>query len=383
LQALATYGEAPFWRWLLRVTRLDIENFRVIREASVDTDAPLVILMGENASGKTTFLESLSALLAGRSFRTRYGRQLISQGAEGYLVRGALVAENSKMPAKQHLAAQLVSSQSPQFRLNGEDVRPARLVRRFPLQIVDASIFDLVEGGPVERRKFFDWGMFHVKHEFYPLWKKHRKLVSYWNRLLREGRSSELNHWKPALVDVSEAIAQMRRAHLVDLQAEFASPAAAEMNDRLFGGQPELRFQQGWSADKAYAAALEESLARDLREGRLRQGAHRFDLSIRLDGSPVKDTFSRGQKKLLGLKLKLAQIRLYNAQPDRPCCVVLVDDLAAEVDQANQKIAISEILSAGSQVFLTTVDQSWELAVPSGADKKMFHVKQGVITELI
>ncbi len=365
----------------MRVTRLNIENFRVIREASVDTDASLVVLVGENASGKTTFLESLSALLAGRSFRTRHGRQLISQGEDGYLVRGELAPDGGVMSGKQHLAAQLVSRQPPRFRLNGEDVRATKLVRRFPLQIIDASIFDLVEGGPVERRKFFDWGMFHVKHEFYPLWKKHRKLVSYWNRLLREGKVKELSHWQPALVEASEAIARMRADHLVDLQAEMASSFDSEANREIFGGQPELRFQKGWSADKTYAAVLEESRARDLREGRLRQGAHRFDLSLDLDGKPAKETFSRGQKKLLGLKLKLAQIRLYNALSDRPCCVVLVDDLAAEIDQKNQAIAINEILATGSQVFLTAVDQDWELAAPSGVDKKMFHVKQGVITE--
>lgn len=366
----------------MRVKRLDIENFRVIRAASVDTDAPLVVLVGANASGKTTFLESLSALLAGRSFRTRHGRQLIAHGTDSYLVRGALASNQEDIPVNQSLAAQLVSRESPRFRLNGEDVRASNLVRQFPLQIIDASIFDLIEGGPAERRRFFDWGMFHVKHEFYPLWKKHRKLVSYWNKLLREDKSSELGHWQPALVEASEAITQMRAAHLVDLQSEFASTDDAETNERIFGGQPELGFQQGWSADKSYAEALDESLARDLKEGRLRQGAHRFDLSISLMGKPVRETFSRGQKKLLGLKLKLAQIRLYNALSSRPCCLVLVDDLAAEVDQANQTHAINEILGTGSQVFLTAVDQGWELAAPDGTDIKMFHVEQGVITEL-
>ena len=367
------------------VQRLDIENFRVISAASVDTDAALIVLVGANASGKTTFLESLSALLAGRSFRTRHGSQLISHGSNGYLVRGLLASEQEGLPTSQSLAAQLLAREQPRFRLNGEDVRPSDLVRQFPLQIIDASIFDLIEGGPAERRRFFDWGMFHVKHEFYPLWKKHRKLVSYWNRLLRENKASELSHWQPALVEASAAIGQMRAEHLVGLQKEFASAVDVEANEQIFGGQPELSFQQGWPADKSYAEVLEESLVRDLKEGRLRQGAHRFDLSINLGGKPVRETFSRGQKKLLGLKLKLAQIRLYNALSNRPCCIVLVDDIAAEVDQVNQAHAINELLDTGSQVFLTALDLGGELAAPTGiegADKKMFHVKHGVITEI-
>lgn len=365
----------------MRLQRLEITNVRIIHEAATDTDAPLIVLVGDNASGKTSYLEAIYSLLCGRSFRTRQGSQLISQGEESFLVR-AMVQGSDSIHAR--IASEVRTKQAPRFRLNSEDIRPSVLAARYPVQLIDASLFDLITGSPSHRRRFFDWGMFHVKQEFYPLWKKHRKLAANWNALLRRGaKLGEFDYWRQPLIDTSERLAAIRQEYARELEELLCGPQEGGENQKWFGGSLSIKLDRGWSESLGYEEFLRSSMEKDLRYKRLQAGAQFFDLGLFLGGRPVKEILSRGQMKLLGLKLKLAQIKLYNALPSRDSCLVLVDDLAAEVDKENQKSAIREILGAGSQVFFTAVDRShFEEVIPEQVDCKMFHVKQGVITQI-
>lgn len=342
---------------------------------------------GANASGKTSLLEAIYMLCSGRSFRTRRGTQLINHDADSFLVRAAasrVVESDTNDQTEAKLATQLTRKESPRFRMNAEDIRPSQLARSFPTQIIDAAVFDLVGGSPSHRRRFVDWGMFHVKHEFYPLWRQHRKIASHWNALLRQQRPvSEFESWKPSFIDMTERLAAMRAEYLTELVSVFQASAEEQGAKELFGGDISLSLSRGWPEGIGYAEHLDATLMRDMRDRRLKTGPQFFDLNISIDNKSAREILSRGQMKLLGLKLKLAQIKMYNSAPNRSSCVVLVDDLAAEVDLKNQKQALAEILAAGSQVFMTTVDQAQLRDIlPEAVEMKMFHVKHGELTEL-
>ena len=54
----------------MRVVRLDLAGFRNLRPAQLDCAPGLNLLIGPNASGKTSVLEALYLLGRGRSFRS-------------------------------------------------------------------------------------------------------------------------------------------------------------------------------------------------------------------------------------------------------------------------------------------------------------------------
>lgn len=374
----------------MRVLRLDISNIRIIKEASLNTEASLVILSGKNASGKTSCLEALSALFYGRSFRTRHSSKLLTHDTDRYIVRAAVRSTGGERgePIDNLGVSYQRSAGETQFRLNREASRPAELIRKFPLQTLNADIFRLVDGSPSDRRRFVDWGVFHVKHDFYMLWREHRKLLGHWNAMLKSRSVGELPAWKAQLVDVTERLTDVRGRYVLDLNSALESARQAEQesdglsSDSVLGQPLTIAFQRGWPEGVSYADYLEESRDRDLREGRLGYGAHRFDLKISVGGRSASETLSRGQIKLCGLQLKLAQIKLYNSLSNHSRCLVLVDDLAAEVDSENQRRALATILSSGSQVFLAGIDaEQLLLSVPEEIDTRLFHVKQGVISE--
>jgi DNA replication and repair protein RecF len=72
-----------------------------------------------------------------------------------------------------------------------------KLASELPLQLIDAHSFNLLEGGPSQRRQFLDWGVFHVEQTYGDVWKRFQKALKQRNQLLRHGRIEEesLSAW--------------------------------------------------------------------------------------------------------------------------------------------------------------------------------------------
>jgi DNA replication and repair protein RecF len=66
----------------MRVKRVSLTNFRNYQKASADLSAGRNILIGENAQGKTNFLEAIELLATGRSSRAGTDQDLINAGCD-------------------------------------------------------------------------------------------------------------------------------------------------------------------------------------------------------------------------------------------------------------------------------------------------------------
>lgn len=350
----------------MRITQLGLTNWRNISGAELETDSPFVIVGGENASGKTTLLESIHLLLAGRSFRTREWSKVISHQANQGLVTAKI--------GEDFLGVSRVRGELAQQRLNGSDAQVSDIARKFPIQLFDNNLFDLFEGPPKYRRQLLDWGLFHVKQDFFDIWRRYRHALKQRNALLRDQRStvpSELDAW-----DLELALAGQR---LSEMRAEYA----AELLDGCVASKLlkdiEISFSyfQGWPGEDSLLNALRHSRAKDLQYKRTTMGPQHSDLKIRVSAKKAGDILSRGQKKLAGFAIKIEQVRMYNQQSDSKC-LLLCDDFSAELDANNQKQILDQIEELGSQVFVTAIEAATIVSMLKNPEHaKVFHVKQG------
>jgi DNA replication and repair protein RecF len=131
----------------------------------------------------------------------------------------------------------------------------------------------------------------------------------------------------------------------------------------------------------SFESALSKSIEQDIQKGFTRYGPHRAELHITEDGQLVQEQFSRGQQKLLVSAMRLAQIKHLKKRQTQQS-VVLVDDLAAELDQTHRKRLIELLLASGAQVFITSTDAGL-LDTTAWKSCKMFHVEHGQITEVV
>jgi DNA replication and repair protein RecF len=256
----------------------------------------------------------------------------------------------------------------------------AQLVEHLPLQVINADSFDLLTGSPGARRRYLDWGVFHVEHRILEQWQRFQRCIKQRNKLLRHGKISaqELGVWTRDLATAGAAIGEYRRAYFKLLVPRFMD-IVTDLAPSLGSGL-ELRYHQGWDRQLSYEAALEGSIPADIEQGYTHVGPQRADVRVLLDGRLAADTLSRGQQKLVVCGLKLAQGQLMSEQ-GKGNCTYLLDDLPSELDSEHSRQVCALLAAMRAQVFITCVDQADIAAVwPQDKDgMAMFHVEQGTV----
>jgi DNA replication and repair protein RecF len=180
--------------------------------------------------------------------------------------------------------------------------------------------------------------------------------------------------WDRELESTGECLTAYRRQY-ADSLAEYVS----EIGKTVLGHESHITYRQGWSEDRTLAEALEEGRDRDLKFGVTHAGPHRGDVSIQVASRKARGRISRGQQKLLGATLVLAQLaHLRSARKMRS--ILLLDDLAAELDAKAVERLREVISSLEAQLFLTALRRSDLAAWNCGA---VFHVEQGKVLSVV
>ena len=349
--------------------RVQVTDFRCLHSTDIEFDPRFTLLSGPNASGKTSILEAVYVLGRGRSFRTRRMDHLIRAGTTRFVVFGEV-----------KLAERIVglgvegSVAGVRARVAGETVPSlGALAAMLPVQIIDPEVHGLVEEGPARRRRFMDWGVFHVEHTFIECWQKYQQALRQRNAALR-GRQPRrvVSAWDSELLRLGCVIDAARTDYICQLL-----PGAAALVDALLGMTLSLTYRSGWARDTTFEEALESSWAQDLATGSTSVGPQRAELAILLDGHPAKDRISRGQQKLLAASLLLAQVRLLtSSSPIRPS--LLLDDPAAELDGDGLLKLIHEVSQHAVQLIVTTLNETVAGLGPPG---RRYRVRSGAVTE--
>ena len=126
-------------------------------------------------------------------------RRLVSHGADGFAIYGEADVEGAlRRLGVAYRAGRL------EKKIDGQPaVGMAQLASLLPVHAIDPSMHAIVEGGPSERRRFLDWGVFHVEPTYLDAWKSYRRILSQRNAALkRSAAGAELQAWSAALAEV-------------------------------------------------------------------------------------------------------------------------------------------------------------------------------------
>ncbi len=358
------------------LSSLSIEGFRNLEKVNLTFSPGLNLFSGQNAAGKTSLLETIYVLGRASSFRSNSLDRAISHDQTQF----QLVAKLQQNTGRDIPVG--VSRKPGQLmaRVNGEPVRRlSELASLFPLQWVGGNLHGLIENGPPVRRQFLDWGLFHVKPDYIPVWKQFQKLIKQRNAALRSASTPrEITVWDRDLASCGESLDSDRENYLINIENYLVEV----MKDFICSSESlEIQYRRGWLAEKRYQAVLDDSLSNDREQGFTRSGPQRADFSLKYRGKPVNESLSRGQQKLLVIGLKLSQAlvlkKLIGGQS-----LFLLDDLGAELDRANQDKVMHQLSGLDAQIFATAIEfpETWRSTESS---IKAFHVKHGKVTEVV
>lgn len=327
----------------MRLLHLELRDFRNHHTARAPLEGESALLLGENGSGKTNWIEAAVLLSIGRSFRGSRDRDLVRREADRFEVRG-LVSDRSGIRAEITARGSLRGARD--VRVDGTALpRLAELLGRFPT--VHFSVEDVghLNGSPAERRRFLDVALCQMEPAYVGHLRDYTGALRQRNRLLaleRGGRDHgvELSVWEEILAR-SGAELDRRRGHLVGEVDRVLRDLAGALD---LGLEPELRYPAGEpeaaraaSEDGARADAvrraerLEALRGRDRHLGWTSEGPHRAPVLCRMAGRDLTEGASRGMTRLYSILLRLALARVLESRLDE-APVLFLDDPESELD---------------------------------------------------
>lgn len=353
--------------------RLEIQQLRSLERVSIAPSTTLNVIAGPNGSGKTSLLEGIYLIGHGRSFRSRSARDVIAKGAERLSVFGEVVGEDESIET---IGLERARGGN-RIKISGQEVRSAsKLARELPLLLITPDSQRLLSDGARLRRRMLDWALFHVEPTYHALLQRYRQALRQRNAQLRVGGGPALHVWDEELAASGEQLHQMRMEFAADLRRPLGELIVA-----LLGHPVEVVYDPGWDTERALVDTLSNSVAKDVERGFTGHGPHRADVRFEVGGVSAQHVLSRGESKLFVAAILLAQTR-YVAERAKSVPVLLVDDLASELDADSRSRFLAALRGVKAQTFLTTVSfdlvsiEQWEL-------KKMFHVERGKVQEMV
>ncbi|SDW78675.1 DNA replication/repair protein RecF [Marinobacter mobilis] len=374
----------------MALLKLQTDQFRNLSADPVTFSPSFNLLYGENGSGKSSVLEAIGYLGLGRSFRISRHQAVCRHGQNRFTVFG-VVQPVVDGPAPEHSHAgdhhrlgfaRNIQDKETLLRVDGETVRGlSALARLLPVSVIDPGVFEIVAGGPGQRRQFLDWSVFHVEPSFASLWQQCQRVTSQRNQTLRNGRLDEhlLRVWDGQFALLAERITEARQSVVALFQQAFQS-LLDEIETPWVDGL-KMDFYPGWDRKLSLLEVLASHRDQEVRMGHTLYGPNRADLRLRYQGRPVAETFSRGQQKTLVILMKIAQgMVLANLGKQ---VTFLLDDINAELDAEHRAMLAQKLYELRCQVFVTSIERPqpellWRDTIP---DFRMFHVEHGRLSE--
>jgi len=356
------------------IENINVKNCRLLKDVSINLSPHINMVIGENASGKTSLLEALSILSSGKSFRTSHISDLISHSESSILVSAKINMDGSHS----HIGIEK-TSKSTRIRINQKDIySQAELSLHLPITAIHPGSIELITGSPNLRRSYIDWIAFYLFPEFYEKWKKYRHILKQRNLCLKNPKHRyALPKWTEELTELQPSINQLRSDAL-----DIIHPILLAIAKNLLATSDiQLALKSGFPADltldkKSLMAFYTVKEQQDIKSLRTIYGVHCADLKIFLGSKPAKECASRGQLKLLVISLLLAQSCAITK--DQENGIIVIDDLAAELDTFNKEKLLNYLSSLNQQLVVTSTNR----IDISNIQHKVFHVKHGELEEI-
>ncbi len=356
---------------------LAISAFRNLQSVKLNPIAEgFNFIYGKNGSGKTSLLEAIYYLSLGRSFRSVHADRVICHAADKLSLFGHISASSAQYIP---LGLERYADGKAKFRVNGEEISSiAELASLLPVQLMDSHCYQLLDSGPVFRRKYLDFGLFYQTNDFLRTWRHYDRALKQRNAALRcRAPKRELDIWTHELVDRALSLDRLRRAYVDELVPLLVKMATELLP--LF--DLKITYQQGWERGCDYSEILLKTVDKDYQLGYTQCGPHKADLNIIINNIPAKDILSRGQQKLFVCAMILARGVLLQSHANK-APIYLVDDLPSELDITSHSRLVGLLSKQKAQVFVTAIEELAKEHFVTNAPMKMFHVEHGQVSEI-
>jgi DNA replication and repair protein RecF len=352
------------------ITKIKADGFKNLKNVDIDLSPGLNLFVGENAQGKTNLLELLWLMTGVRSFRGSSDKNFFGFDAEKLSVN--LSYRDFERDCNLTFEG-LRGEKQKNITVNGVPVpRLSKLFGNLRAVIFTPDDLSLVSFEPSLRRSFTDLSISQIKPQYAAVLSRYNRVLSQRNTYLKSSdNNADTEMWDLQLIKTGTHIATYRKVY-----TEILNRYAKKIYGEISGDREKFNVSYNSNVFKNcddyscdyYKKRLESHFEAERRLGTTLVGIHRDDLTLTLDGLPLRDFASQGQRRSAALALKLSQAKILAAETgDSP--VVLLDDVLSELDSSRKNFLLRDL--DGFQTLITSCD--------SGMGGKIFTVKDGHI----
>jgi DNA replication and repair protein RecF len=376
----------------MQLTHLSLTNFRNFTRLDMDVPGGTVMLVGNNAQGKTSLLEAIYFLATLTSFHASSDRQLINfiearqplavgriqadfrRGSENHRLEVRIIQEPNGQNGNTHLRKEVL--------LDGVKRKSSEVIGQFNAVLFLPQMMGVVEGGPEERRRYLNLALAQVILHYQAALSEYNKALLQRNALLkqlfeRKGDVSQLDYWDEQIATYGSQLIHARIRAIQELE-RLAARTHRELthaNEVLrlsyqpaYDPLPQTTAQLSLPLEAAvdrFGFSLEqirkgflECLVRlhpeEIARGVTTIGPHRDELRFLVNGIDLGTYGSRGQARSAILALKIAEVAWMNAKSGH-WPILLLDEVLAELD-TERRFDLLARLDQSEQVLLSTTD---------------------------
>lgn len=375
------------------LTHLSLTNFRLFSRLDMDVPRRILLLMGDNAQGKTSLLEAVYYLATFTSFHAQSDRQLLNFiSTREKLAVARLVAQYQRGDRSHRLEVRLIQDSNgnggsrlrKEVLLDGIKTPPGQVIGHFNAVIFMPQMTRILEGGPEDRRRYLNLAIAQSDPAYTRALSEYNQALTQRNALLkmlqeRGGDSNQLDYWDEVIASRGSVIINARITAIQELeqlavriheklthsaevirliyqpsydpisspQGQFSLPMQVQVQRN--GLAPE-KLKQGF-LDRLVDVRREE-----IARGVTTIGPHRDEMRVQCNGIDLTDFGSRGQLRTAILSLKLAEVD-WLKQHTGQWPVLLLDETLAELDTSRRALLLDYIQGA-EQAMLTTTDMN-------------------------
>lgn len=355
---------------------LNLKHYRNYEEATATFSPKLNIFLGQNAQGKTNFLEAIYFLALTRSHRTRSDKELVTFGQSGFSISGLVHRTNNNLPLDITWTDKGRVCKLNHLKQN----KLSDYIGKMTVVLFAPEDLQLIKGAPSLRRKFMDIDLGQIKPLYLSDLSHYNHVLKQRNSYLKSADKVDtvfLSVLDEQLADYGSRVITHRMAFIEQLAIEADRNHYAISNQLehvKLSYQSSVNFSDLSTLKEAFIKQLEQQQQRDIFKRNTSIGPHRDDLTFAINDIPA-DFCSQGQHRSLILSLKMAEIELFKQQTgDYP--ILLLDDVMSELDN-NRQMKLLEGIKENVQTFITTTSLDHLKGLPD--DLQVFQVNQGTI----
>jgi len=367
--------------------RLSLTNFRNFTRLDMDVPRRSVLLVGDNAQGKTSILEAIYFLAALTSFQTNADRQMVNfLEARNTPAVGRIVGEYVRGARTHKLEVRLILEPTgvngqrlrKEILLDGVKKQASDVIGKFSAVVFVPQMSQIIEGGPDERRRYLNLALAQAIPAYAGALSDYTKALEQRNALLkilneRAGNADQLEVWDETLARLGAQIILWRIAAVQELEKQ-AARIHLELTRRdevlrlayepSFDPLPKIALKLDAPVDRSglelkdiqrgFLDRLRGARSEEIARGMTTIGPHRDELRFLANKIDLGDYGSRGQIRTALLSLKLAEVAWIKSRTAQ-WPVILLDEVMAELD-LGRRADLLKYLGETEQSLLTATD---------------------------